>query len=166
MFLELPPLWIIILNVGCIPALQIGVSWLFTNFPSTWFRPEGILFRERIFERKGRFYERALAIRSWKDRLPDGALWVGGFSKKELLGRDADYLRVFRRESCRGEAAHYAQIPAVLVTLAWNPWPYAALVIVFYALLSNLPCIVVQRYTRARLGRLLGRLSGASFPNS
>ncbi len=96
-------------------------------------------------------------MRSWKRLLPDGAPWLGGFAKAGLQRRDRDYLETFRTESCRGEAAHLAQIPGVLATLAWNPWPVAASVIVVYALLSNLPCMIVQRYTRLRLNRLLAR---------
>ena len=75
------------------------------------------------------------------------------------MRRDPAYLREFADENCRGEAAHYAQIPAVLLVLAWNPWPVAAGVIIVYALLSNLPCIVVQRHTRLRLKRLLAHLA-------
>jgi glycosyl-4,4'-diaponeurosporenoate acyltransferase len=159
MLLELAPVWIVVLNLACIPSIHLAVSWIFTRLPRSWFRAEGCIFRERAFERRGRFYERFVAIRVWKDWLPDGAPWVGGFSKKGLMSRDPEYLREFRDENCRGEAAHYVQIPAILVTLAWNPWPVAAGVIIFYALLSNLPCILVQRHTRLRIGRLLARLA-------
>lgn len=158
MLVELPPLWIVVLNLSCLPAIHLGVSWLFTRLPLAWFPPQSLLFREHSLERGGALYQRFLAIRTWKDWLPDGAPWVGGFSKKGLISRDPDYLRQFRAENCRGEAAHYAQIPALLVTLVWNPWPTAAAVIVMYALLSNLPCIVVQRHTRLRISRLLARI--------
>ena len=157
MLLELSALWVVLLNVVGIPAIHLGLSALFLRLPADWFRPGFFPFREQRWECGGRTYERFLAVRSWKRFLPDGASWLGGFAKAGLRARDRAYLETFRTESCRGEAAHYAQVPGILLTLVWNPWPVAALVIVGYALLSNIPCIIVQRYTRLRLNRLLAR---------
>jgi glycosyl-4,4'-diaponeurosporenoate acyltransferase len=42
--------------------------------------------------------------------------------------------------------------PAFVV---WNPW-WVEIAMVVYALAANLPCLLVQRYNRARLARLLG----------
>ncbi|NNC88890.1 MAG: hypothetical protein HKN82_10580 [Akkermansiaceae bacterium] len=159
MWVELPAVWIAVLNVLAIPAIHMGVSWLFTRLPRALFRPGGSLFRERLWEDGGRFYERFMAIRTWKGWLPDAAPWFDGFAKKSLARRDPDYLRAFRAETCRSEAAHYAQIPALLLTVAWNPWPVAASVMTAYALASNLPCIVLQRHTRHRMARLLAALT-------
>ena len=124
------------------------------------FRPGSCLFRERKWEMGGRIYERRLAIRLWKDLLPDGAPWLGGFAKKSLVGRDLEYISRFRMETCRGELAHHIQIPCILTALLWNPWPLAAIVITVYAFVSNVPCIVVQRHTRHRLSRLISNFEG------
>ena len=159
MWIELPGAWIVILNVIAIPAIHLGVSWLFTRLPGSWFRAGSMVFRSRRWEREGRTYERLFGVRLWKDLLPDAAPWFDGFPKQHLMGRDPGYLRAFRTETCRGEAAHYAQIPAIMAVLAWNPWPVAATVIILYAFLSNLPCIIVQRHTRLRLGHLLAALA-------
>ncbi len=157
MWVELPGHWIVALNVIWIPLVQLAVSWGFARVAPGRFPPDGALFRERGWEGGGAFYKRFAAVRLWKGWLPDGAAWVGGFSKGRLRGRGRDYLEAFRVETCRGEAAHLAQVPAVLVALVWNPPPLAAGVIVAYAVASNLPCILVQRYTRHRLSRILGR---------
>lgn len=158
MWVELPAAWIIALNVAYLPTAQLGVALLFTNLPAGRFSPASPLFRERPWERGGRLYESAFAVRTWKAWLPDGGRWLGGFSKGALRGRDRRYLEAFRVEACRGEAAHLAQIPAVLLALLWNPWPTAALVIIAYALISNLPCILAQRHTRIRINRVILRL--------
>lgn len=157
MWLDLPNLAIVALNLVAVPTAHFGVSWLCTRLPADCFRPESPLFRERRWERGGHVYQRVFRIRSWKALLPDAAPWFDGFAKGSLQGRDPEYLRAFVRETCRGETAHYAQIPALLLTLAWNPWPVAALVMAAYALLSNLPCLLLQRFTRARLRHLLER---------
>lgn len=155
MLVDLEPGWIVTLNVVTIPLIHLLIAWVFTRLPRRWFKPEGWLFRERYWERGGRLYEAVLHVRGWKKWLPDGAPWLRGFAKRNLRKRDEHYLETFRAETCRGESAHLAQIPGILGVLAWNPWPWAALAIVLYALLSNLPCMIVQRHTRHRMGRVV-----------
>ena len=151
MLLELSNLWIVILNVVGIPAIHLGISWIYTRLPRERFDPQSPLFRIRPWEDGGRVYQRIFRIRKWKHLLPDAAPWFDGFAKGKLGDKDPGYLRAFIAETCRGEAAHYAQIPGILLTLIWNPWPVAAIVMILYAFLSNLPCLILQRFTRARL---------------
>jgi glycosyl-4,4'-diaponeurosporenoate acyltransferase len=40
------------------------------------------------------------------------------------------------------------------VGIVWNWW-WVELLMVVYALAANVPCLVVQRYSRSRLTRLL-----------
>ncbi len=155
MWLELPPFWIVVLNALGIPAIHLGISWAFTKLPRASFDPSSWLFRERSWERGGRIYQDRFRIRRWKGYLPDAAPWFDGFAKGQLTDKGADHLRVFLAETCRGDAAHHAQILCLLVTLLWNPWPVSASVMIVYAFASNLPCIFLQRYTRARLQRTL-----------
>ena len=42
------------------------------------------------------------------------------------------------------------------VFFLWNPW-WGDLIIVAYALAANLPCILAQRYNRARFQKLLAK---------
>jgi hypothetical protein len=44
-------------------------------------------------------------------------------------------------------------IASAPVFFLWNPW-WGDLIIVLYALVANLPCILVQRYNRFRLQKL------------
>ncbi len=153
--LDLPDLAIVALNVVLIPVIHLGLSLLFTRMPRTWFDPQHPLYTEKPGENGGRLYETAFHIRRWKNAIPDGATWfTGGFAKK-LTSTDPAFVRDFIAETCRGEAAHLAQLIALLGLLAWNPWP-ANLVIIVYAFLSNFPCIILQRHTRFRLQRFLG----------
>lgn len=161
MWLELPNLWIAVLNLLAVPAIHLGVSWCFTKMERARFDPSAPLFRERPWEAGGEIYQRLFRIRAWKHLLPDAAPWFDGFAKGRLADKDPAYLRAFVAETCRGEAAHYAQVPALLLTLVWNPWPVAAAVMAVYSLLSNLPCVLLQRFTRARLRRFLAEVEGA-----
>lgn len=149
--IELPIPWIIALNALGLPALQLGCAWAFTRMPAVWFDPP---LSEKDHSPA---YERLLAIKRWKDRLPDGASWFkGGFAKASLRRRDPQHLRDFRRETWRGELCHWAVLALIPVFFLWNPW-WGDLVIAFYALAANLPCILVQRYNRQRLNRALRR---------
>jgi len=160
MWFDLPPGWIVALNVVAVPLIHFGFSWWFTRLPESRFDPESFCYRERRWEQGGAIYQTLLRIRAWKGNLPDAAPWFDGFAKGKLESKEPDYLRRFIVETCRGEAAHAAQIAGLVLTVAWNPWPVAALVMIGYALLSNLPCLVLQRFTRARMRRLLAEVEG------
>lgn len=148
--IELPIAWIVVLNVTGWPVIQIGLAWAFIRMPADWFSPGGTW----SWERRGRFYERVFAIKRWKNLLPDGATWFGGgFAKGNLSGRDHGYLRRFARETWRGELCHWSTIGCTPVFFLWNPW-WADLIMIGYALAANLPCILAQRYNRARIRRL------------
>jgi glycosyl-4,4'-diaponeurosporenoate acyltransferase len=124
--------------------------------------PDAALRRDRLLalrrvERDGRAYERILRIKAWKDALPEaGSLFRGGFSKRRVTRHDRAYLECFLGETRRAERAHWAIAAVGPVFFAWNPW-WLATAMVAYAIGANVPCILVQRYNRARLLRLLRR---------
>jgi glycosyl-4,4'-diaponeurosporenoate acyltransferase len=156
--IELSIGWIVVLNVAGWLAVQLGFAWAFTKMPATWFNPCGAFG----WEHTGRLYERVFRIKDWKDRLPDAARWFGGgFAKGTLAGTQRDYLQRFIRETWRGELCHWAAIAWAPVFFLWNPW-WGDLIIVGYAVAANLPCILAQRYNRARFQRLLMRVKTSS----
>jgi glycosyl-4,4'-diaponeurosporenoate acyltransferase len=106
----------------------------------------------RAFETRQR-YERGLAVRVWKDLLPEAGTWFGGISKRQLPRRAEGSLQRFAAESLRAERVHWTLLLLVPVLLTWNRgWLLAANVI--FALVINLPCIIVARYNRLRLTRI------------
>ncbi len=83
-----------------------------------------------------------------------GDFFPGGFSKKQLLRRDKEYLFRFYLETKRGELTHWlSMLPAPLFFL-WNSWP-VGLCMIGYALLFNMPFICINRYNRIRLLAIL-----------
>ena len=102
------------------------------------------------------FYTRFASIRAWKQLLPDGAPWLKGFAKRTLRSKETQYLQTFVHETRRGEAAHWLMMISGGLFFLWNPL-WADAVMAGYAVAANLPCILTQRYNRARLLRLLRR---------
>ncbi len=158
MLIELPIFWTILLNVAGWLAIQMGFAWIFTKMPATWFNPG----RAFSWEHTGRCYEIVFHIKTWKNWLPDAARWfAGGFAKGSVANASREYLERFARETWRGELCHWAAMACAPVFFLWNPW-WGDLINVAYALMANLPCLLVQRYNRTRLYRLLTKHSGES----
>jgi glycosyl-4,4'-diaponeurosporenoate acyltransferase len=94
-----------------------------------------------------------------EELLPDGGLWVGScFTKRHILDHDPAYLRRFALETRRSELAHWSMALCFPLFYFWNP-PWAKAVMTFYALGVNLPCILTQRYNRARVEGILEEIS-------
>jgi glycosyl-4,4'-diaponeurosporenoate acyltransferase len=155
---------IIVLNIVAWAAIQLGLAWGLTQLSAAHFNPASLFARARHWESKGRIYERLFRIKSWKDKLPDGAAWfVGGVSKAQLPGRSAEAFDLFACEAWRGEVVHWLAMMTLPLFCIWNPW-WAVGVNAVYAVLANLPCILVLRYNRARLRWALDRSAGESQP--
>ena len=104
-----------------------------------------------------RRYERWLAIRRWKPWIPDaGHALPGGIRKASLARRDPEALRRLIGETRRAELVHWALWPAWLPSALWLP-PAGVAFNLLFATAFNLPCLLLQRYNRRRLQRLLVR---------
>lgn len=159
MLVDWPVHWIAVLNFAGWPIVQLGLAWLFTRMPAHWF----VAPSPGRWERGGRVYERWVAVRHWKQWLPDGAAWFrGGFAKRQLSSKDPKYLRQFQRETWRGELCHWCALAFTPVFAVWNP-PWAFAVMAVCGILLNVPCILVLRFNRARVWNVLqARLTSAS----
>jgi len=99
-----------------------------------------------------------LAIRRWKRWIPDaGGALPGGVAKASLVRRDPLALERLLLETRRAELVHWVLLPAGLLTALWLP-PVGVVVNGVFALLFNLPCVLLQYDTRTRLRRCLARI--------
>ncbi|MEJ2629459.1 MAG: glycosyl-4,4'-diaponeurosporenoate acyltransferase [bacterium] len=161
MLIELPVHWIIIIDVMVWFIVHMSVSYLITLVPKQYINIDAWIYRERKWEDQGRLYEKVFKIKKWKDMLPDGAaLFRKGFRKKRLTSVNKEYLHQFILEVCRAESAHWIVILFSPLFFLWNYW-WAGIIMILYALIANIPCILAQRYNRIRFKRILNKMSTA-----
>lgn len=157
--IELPTLWTVLLDIAAWAVIQPLIGWIAMSFPERWLNPAGWLFRERRWENGGEPYQKIFHVKNWKDKLPyGGSLFQDQFSMKEIGEKTAENIERWMIETCRSELTHWIAILPGFLFFLWNKWEIG-FVMVVYALLFNLPLVLVQRYNRPRLCRLRHILS-------
>lgn len=145
------PAWAVVTtNVVFWPCWMAAVGFVAARASDQRFSSEDFVTRVRPFEERGRWYRDRLAIHRWKDRLPEAGTLFGGYSKRQLHAHDRAALERFALETRRAEHAHWGMLAGAVVTTLWNP-PWAFPINAGVGAGVNLPCLLVQRYNRARL---------------
>ena len=136
---------------------SLVVGALANQLPLAWLSARPAAASPALLAARLEAYQRRLKIRLWKHWMPDaGNALPGGITKASLARRDQPALLRLLAETRRAELVHWALWPLWLLTLLWLPGPGVALNAMF-ATLFNLPCLLLQRYNRLRLGLLLAR---------
>jgi glycosyl-4,4'-diaponeurosporenoate acyltransferase len=76
-----------------------------------------------------------------------------------MTSSNPEYLSKFIIETGRAEIVHWIVILFSPVFFIWN-YPWAGWVMIIYAIIANLPCILAQRYNRIRFKRMISKNSG------
>ncbi|MFN7149105.1 MAG: glycosyl-4,4'-diaponeurosporenoate acyltransferase [Microthrixaceae bacterium] len=150
--------------VSCVAWVLIGLvtGWFLHRRSIASLEHDGWLTRPRRFEQDGRWYQRNLRIRRWKDRLPEkGDLFPDGFSKRHLIDRSTPHLERFVAETRRAELVHWSNMAAGPLFLIWCS-PLLGACMIAFGVIAHLPFIVIQRYNRARLLVVLRRRAARS----
>lgn len=136
--------------------IHAGTVLICIYLPERFFNPSLFLYRTRKFEHNGEFYQKVFKVRSWKGLLPDGgAAWrKKGYKKKNLKDLSTENLSRYLMESARGELTHWMAMSLFWVFGFFTPF-YVLFMMIAYALILNLPCIIAQRYNRPRIRRIL-----------
>lgn len=155
---------LVVVNIVAWGVIHAATGYVVHRLPARRFERDTWLTRARSFERGGRLYVEVFRIKRWKHLLPEaGALFGGGFDKRRLRSRGDEYLATFGRETRRAEVGHWLAAAGAPLFFLWNPAWIGAVMIV-YAVLANGPCVLSQRYNRARLARITRRRGGSSLP--
>ena len=157
MLIDLPILWIILLDIAAWFFFHMSISLLCMKISDEWFAKPHSLFQPFAWEKQGAIWQRLFRIKKWKKYLPDGSSIVkSAYNKTYLHGKDNQTLAKFIIETRRAELTHWLLIPPAFVFFIWNPL-WAGVVMLIYAGVANLPFIIVQRYNRPRLERIQQR---------
>ena len=138
-----------------------GITAFFVGrlIPKQWLNPDSRWFRSFPWEENGRVYDR-LKIRTWQNRVPDMSRILPRCIPPKRLPPEPTIavLQQMLQETCAAEATHLLLCLVGLGCL--NIWPSIGGVVLYclYVLLANLPFVLIQRYNRPRLRRLLQRL--------
>jgi glycosyl-4,4'-diaponeurosporenoate acyltransferase len=155
MLFNLSHFWIIFLNIFIWVVIHLGISYFCSLMPLSFFSGEIRFFKTKRWESGGKIYQKFFKIKRWKKIIPDGgSIFKGGFPKKHLEDKNIKYLKTFFYETKRAELTHWLTILPSPIFFLWNIW-WAGIIMIFYALLANIPCILLQRYNRARLEKII-----------
>lgn len=140
-------------------AATLGlVSFLLgRELPKSWLHPDQFPFRTYAWEEK---LWKALKIRSWQAKVPDmSKIFPKLMPAKALTQKTAQNLPLMIQETCVAELTHGLLCLAGLYLLKIWPGVGGILLTVIYIVFGNLPFLLIQRYNRPRLQRLLEKQS-------
>lgn len=143
-----------ILIMAAISFLSTFVGRL---LPYRWFPWDRFPYQSWPFEKEGRIYLK-LKINKWHKKVPDmSRIFKKLFPAKSLEDCTADKLRQLISETCVAEFVH-----GVLCVIGWllgRVWKGRGVkALTWLYVLANQPFILIQRYNRPRLVRMLKRM--------
>jgi len=155
MLIVIPDIWIVIINFLLWFIIHISIAYFGTILPIKYINIDSWLFKQRKWEKNGKFYESYFRIKKWKELLPDGStLFKKGFKKKRIVSSNTEYFNIFIIEVCRAEFVHWLVILFSPLFFIWN-YPFSGFIMILYAMIANIPCIIAQRYNRIRFKRIV-----------
>lgn len=145
--------WII--NVICWIIFHLGIGYSCSKIAIDKILLNSWLYKTFAWENNGTIYQNIFRVRSWKRFIPQGsAIYPGAFSLQHLKSIDPAYLDRWLRESIRAEYCHWMMILPGFAFFLWNDVAGGVWVMV-YALVTNIVPIILQRYNRPRIRRLI-----------
>ena len=133
------------------PTIQLTVAIICNGISDKHFTPNSFWLKPKKWEKDGEIYETIFKVHSWKKYLQDGdRVHKNGFHKRHITSSDPEYLEAFIAETGRAEIIHWLEISPFWIFGLWSP-PIVILIMLAYALIINMPCIIAQRYNRPRL---------------
>ena len=140
-------------------AAGLGVLSFFLGrlLPKRWLHPDKFPFRTYAWEEK---LWKALQIHKWQAKVPDmSRLFKKLMPAKALTQKTAQDLPIMIQETCVAELTHGLLCFAGLALLKIWRGPGGVILTVIYIVFGNLPFLLIQRYNRPRLQRLLEKQS-------
>lgn len=126
--------------------------------PKKWFRAELFPYRSYRFEKNGKIYLK-IKINQWQNKIPDISKILPFMMPRKKLSADCtEKMPRMIQETCVAELIHGINAIAGLYCLKICPDICGIAIAFIYAVVFNVPFILVQRYNRPRLIELERRL--------
>lgn len=145
---------IILLNIFAWVSIHFVISFLTSRLTAKQLQRLSPLFQPIEKEAGGGLF-RFLMIKKWKKYIPDAGGWFRGGVNKNEIGLTSQQGRIaFLVELNRAELSHWLQmLPAPFFFILNNG--VESWVMFLYGILFNLPLILVQRYNRMRIVKIM-----------
>lgn len=140
-------------------SVVIVTLWHYISFKLVSFQSNSFFYKEEnyldeiLFFKKEKIYENVFKIKYWKDKIPQ-YVSKNGFSKKKIETFDLEYLKKFISETYRAEINHFLCC-LIIPFLFFNKYAIISTIISILIVIGNVPCILIQRYNRLRIRRII-----------
>ncbi|MDG0842935.1 glycosyl-4,4'-diaponeurosporenoate acyltransferase [Staphylococcus equorum] len=137
--------------------MHMSISMIGTILSNKFFEKNTRYFKTFNWEHEGRFWEKWFRVKSWKDHLPDGNKLNSKIKSKVRLEKiySKTYIEEFIIETKKAELIHILSVTPCLIFL--NQERKIKNINILYAILVNVPFVIVQRYNRPKLERYYQR---------
>jgi len=147
---------LVLSDIAIVAGLSILIGATAPRWPDRWLSRNRGPMRLSIPRRESTF--RALGVTRLARRLPEFGATFGGRSKASIPGRDAASLQRYLIEVRRAEWVHLLSMLTFIPIAFFNPW-WLTLVFAVITIAGNTPFLMILRYNRLRLTRLLDRMN-------
>lgn len=155
----------IILDILSWIIFHLSIGYWSSKISIEKFDPDRWYYRSHPWEKNGEIYQKLFRVKDWKRYIPSGAaVYKGAYEIKHLGETTIENLRLWIKESCRSEFCHIMMILPGFSFFLWNDiatgWWMVA-----YAFANNLVPIIMQRYNRPRVQKLLKKMDSSLIVN-
>lgn len=152
----------VVLDIVAWVIFHLSIGYSCSKIPIERFNPEKRWYQSRAWEKGGEIYQIVFHVKNWKNIIPSGAaLYRNAYEIKNLTNLSIENVRLWLKESCRSEFCHLAMILPGFFFFLWNSVEAGGWMLA-YAILNNLVPIVMQRYNRPRVRKVLAQLERKS----
>lgn len=150
------PIYLFLRFASIVGTTGIPAFFLGEKLPRSMFDPERFPFKSFKWEDEGRIYDK-LGIQKWKTHVPDMSKAIRRtFSKQGNMMRDPEHLRRLVKETCSAETVHW------ILILVSPVFPIlmeeAGVLSMIIDILGNLIFVIIQRYNRPRVLKIIQRI--------
>ena len=144
--------------IGYLAGISLLAFFVGRMMPYSWFSYDRFPYKSFPFEKNGKIYLK-LKINKWQSKVPDmSKIFPDLIPAKKLLDNSEEALNVLIKETCIAELIHWMFAVIGLAGLWICPNVWGGLIIFVYVVVGHFPFILIQRYNRPRLVKLLKRM--------